>query len=60
MPIYRVEPRTRVVEASNPRDAAFRAGFMPSECIVTEITNEVIALQTEGDLAVLKGKEIKG
>ena len=60
MSIYRVIPKVRIVEASNPIAAAYMAGCMPRECTVTEITQEILNLQAKGDLEILKGEEIKG
>ena len=57
--IYRVDLKIRVVEASSPQEAAYKAGCMPFACTVTEITREILNLQTKGDLEVLRGQEIK-
>jgi len=60
MAIYKVDLKVRVVEASSPQGAAYKAGCMPFACTVTEITQDILNLQANGDLKILKGEETKG
>ncbi len=57
--IYRVDIKPRVVEASTPYEAALKAGCVPSQCTVTDITREIIILQENGDIEILEEGEIK-
>jgi len=59
MSIYSVVPKVRVVEASSPDEAAYKAGYLLSQCTVTDITREIIDLEKSGDIQVLEGDEIK-